>query len=68
MADALKRAFDMDEDERCHRMSGMQENVKEQDIFWWVDYYLGAALGEMPKDIRPPREYFPPISVEENWI
>ncbi|MFL6294032.1 MAG: trehalose-6-phosphate synthase, partial [Thermoanaerobaculia bacterium] len=68
MADALKQAFDMDEDERHHRMRRMQEIVREQDIFWWVDYYLGAALGEMPEDVRPPKEYFPPISVEENWL
>ncbi|HEX3130482.1 MAG TPA: trehalose-6-phosphate synthase [Thermoanaerobaculia bacterium] len=68
MADALKQAFDMDEEERHRRMRRMQEIVREQDIFWWVDYYLGAALGEVPEDIRPPREYFPPISVEENWL
>ena len=68
MADALKQAFDMDGDERHRRMRRMQELLREQDIFWWVDYYLGAALGEMPEDVRPPKEYFPPISVEENWL
>jgi alpha,alpha-trehalose-phosphate synthase [UDP-forming] len=68
MADALKQAFDLDEDERRRRMHRMQEIVREQDIFWWVDYYLGASLGGMPEDFRPPKEYFPPISVEENWL
>jgi trehalose 6-phosphate synthase len=68
MADALKQAFDMDEEERHRRMHRMQEILREQDIFWWVDYYLGAALGEVPEDVRPPKEYFPPISVEENWL
>ncbi len=68
MADALKRAFEMDEEERTRRMDSMQAILKEQDIFWWVDYYLGAALGEVPDNVRPPKEYFPPFSFEESWL
>jgi trehalose 6-phosphate synthase len=68
MADALKQAFDMNPEERCRRMRRMQEVLREQDIFWWVDCYLGAALGELPEDFRPPKEYFPPMSLEESWV
>ncbi|HSK79590.1 MAG TPA: trehalose-6-phosphate synthase [Thermoanaerobaculia bacterium] len=66
MADALKEAFDMDEDERRRRMDAMREIVREQDIFWWVDYYLTAALGTVPDDFRTPREYLPPVEIYEN--
>ena len=65
MADALKTAFDMSEDERRTRMERMREIVREQDIFWWVDYYLQAALGTVPDDFRILKEYFPPIEIEE---
>ena len=68
MADALRQAMQMDEEERRRRMRRMQEIVREQDIFWWVDYYLRAAIGEVPDDIRTPKEYFPPMSIEELWI
>lgn len=65
MADALKEAFDMSEEERRARMERMREIVREQDIFWWVDYYLQAALGTVPDDFRAMKEYFPPIEIEE---
>lgn len=65
MADALKAAFDMDEGERRRRMEAMREICREQDIFWWVDYYFTAALGKVPHDFRTPKEYFPPLEFEE---
>jgi trehalose 6-phosphate synthase len=65
MADALKTAFDMSEAERRRRMEGMREILREQDIFWWVDYYLQAVLGTVPHDFRAPKEYFPPLAIEE---
>jgi len=68
MADALRQAFRMGEDERRQRLEGMQEVLRQQDIFWWVDYYLQAALGEVPEDFRPPKEYFPTMDLENSWI
>ena len=65
MADALKTAFEMGEEERRRRMEGMRAIVRERDIFWWVDYYLQAALGTVPDDFRALKEYFPPIEIEE---
>ncbi len=67
MADALHQAMEMDEEERQRRMRRMQEILREQDIFWWVDYYLRAAGGEVTEDLRAPKEYFPSMSVEESW-
>lgn len=68
MAAALKAACDMPEDERRRRMKDMQEVLRKQDIFWWVDYYLRAALGTVPADFRTPKEYFPSLELEDNWI
>ncbi|HEV8577602.1 MAG TPA: trehalose-6-phosphate synthase [Thermoanaerobaculia bacterium] len=65
MADALKAAIDLDEAERRWRMEEMRRILREQDIFWWVDYYLQAALGTVPHDFRAPREYFPLLEIEE---
>jgi trehalose 6-phosphate synthase/phosphatase len=66
MADALQEALEMDEGERRRRMERMREIVREQDIFWWVDYYLQAALGTVPDDFRAVKEYFPPMGIEEH--
>ncbi len=65
MADALKAAFDMDEEERRWRMEEMRKILREQDIFWWVDYYLQAALGTVPADFRAPAEYVPALELGE---
>lgn len=68
MADALKRGLEMEAEERRMRMEIMQEILREQDIFWWVDNYLRAALGEVPDDYRQPKEYFPPMAVYEGLL
>ncbi len=67
-AEALRQAFEMDEEERRRRMAQIQELLQKQDIFWWVDYYLRAALGTVPEDFRDPKEYFPPLDLEDSWI
>lgn len=68
MADALRQALNLDELDRRRRMKPMRQVLREQDIFWWVDYYLRAAIGEVPENIRAPKEYFPPLNLEESWI
>jgi trehalose 6-phosphate synthase len=65
MADALEAAIDMGEEERRWRMEEMRRILREQDIFWWVDYYLQAALGEVPDDFRAPAEYLPALELGE---
>jgi alpha,alpha-trehalose-phosphate synthase [UDP-forming] len=67
-ADILRQAIQMDEGERRRRMELMQDVLRKQDIFWWVDYYLRAALGTVPEDFRTPKEYFPPMDMEDSWI
>ena len=67
MADALKAAFEMPPAERLRRMHAMQELLRKEDIFWWLDRYLKAALGSVPDDFRTPKEILPPADAE-NWV
>ena len=55
VARVLHRAFMMDNDERRARMRRMRRAIREQDIFWWVDSFLRAAIA---KDLNafPPEE------------
>ncbi len=68
MADALKAAVEMPLEERRERMARMQDVVREQDIFWWVDRFLSVALGSGLEDLTPPRDFVPVIDTEESWI
>jgi trehalose 6-phosphate synthase/phosphatase len=46
---ALFRALRMKPAERASRMDALRSNVQRQDVFWWSDSFLAAAL-------RQPRE------------
>jgi trehalose-6-phosphate synthase len=55
--------------ERLRRMNSMREVVRKQDIFWWVDCYLKAALGAVPEDFRTPKDYLPaPAESDKTWL
>jgi trehalose 6-phosphate synthase len=49
VADAVRRAFDMDPAERRARMRRMRHAIREHDVFWWVDSFLRAAI---TRDLR----------------
>ena len=44
VANAIHQAFYMDARERRARMRGMRRSIREHDVFWWVDSFLGAAI------------------------
>ena len=46
VADTLRRAFTMSEDERRARMRRLRRSIRESDIFWWVDSFLRAAIAK----------------------
>jgi trehalose 6-phosphate synthase len=46
VADAIHRAFHMGEKERQARMRGMRRSIRKQDVFWWVDAFLRAAIAK----------------------
>ncbi len=44
VADALHRAYHMDARERRARMRSMRRSIRDNDVFWWVDSFLRAAI------------------------
>jgi len=49
VADTIHRATEMHREERHARMRRMRNSIREQDVFWWVDSFLRAAI---TKDLR----------------
>jgi trehalose 6-phosphate synthase len=43
VADAIKQAVDMPDDERAQRMSAMRESIRIENVFRWVERYLDIA-------------------------
>ena len=43
-ARSIYRAFNMPLEEKNQRMRNLRENVKNRDIFWWLNSYLTAAI------------------------
>ncbi|MCE5230802.1 trehalose-6-phosphate synthase [bacterium] len=58
-ADAIRQAFYMPPEERRARMRQMRRNVRHQDIYWWVDYFIESAIGKELKDFPIQEEYIP---------
>jgi trehalose 6-phosphate synthase len=44
MADAIYRAYRMDEAERKSRMRRLRKTIRKRDIYWWLDAFLSAAI------------------------
>jgi trehalose 6-phosphate synthase len=43
VADTILKAFQMSEAERTARMKRMRRVVRDENVFWWVDSFLGAG-------------------------
>lgn len=59
MAQAIDQALDMPLDERRRRMRGLRRNVRTQDVFWWVDRFLQAALERRLADFPQVEDFYP---------
>ena len=44
VAEAIREAHGMPEAERTGRMRAMRRSIRRQDVFWWVDSFLTAAI------------------------
>jgi trehalose 6-phosphate synthase len=44
MAEAIRIAYAMPAEERVRRMRRMRGAIRRQDVFWWVDAFLRAAI------------------------
>jgi trehalose 6-phosphate synthase len=56
MARALKRALEMQEDERAARMRTLRQGVRENDVFAWADSILAAVRGGGAPPLLEPAE------------
>jgi trehalose 6-phosphate synthase/phosphatase len=61
MADAIHQAVVMPQQERRARMRRLRANVRREDIFWWTNAFLRAAISKRLDDF-PISEYFVPQS------
>jgi trehalose 6-phosphate synthase/phosphatase len=59
VADAIHRAFTMPAKERRARMRRLRRAIREQDIFWWVDSFLRAAIAKDLNAFPLPQDYVP---------
>lgn len=64
MADAIQTAYKMPAKERMVRMRRLRRAIREQDIFWWVDSFLGAAIAKDLSDFPLPEDYVP----RDEWL
>jgi trehalose 6-phosphate synthase len=57
VADAIHRAYHMDAGERQARMRRMRRSIRENDVFWWVDSFLRAAIARDLSAFPQPEHY-----------
>jgi trehalose 6-phosphate synthase/phosphatase len=58
-ADAIFNAFRMLPSERRYRMRRLRRSVGAQDVFWWVDSFMKAAIDKELRDFPVMEEYIP---------
>jgi trehalose 6-phosphate synthase/phosphatase len=58
-ADSIFNAFRMAPGERRYRMKRLRRNVRTQDVFWWVDSFMRAAIDKELRDFPVLKEYIP---------
>ncbi|MBN1628667.1 MAG: trehalose-6-phosphate synthase [Thermoleophilia bacterium] len=58
-ADAIYNAFRMTAGERRYRMRRLRRNIQSQDVFWWVDSFMRAAIDKELRDFPVLEEYIP---------
>jgi trehalose 6-phosphate synthase/phosphatase len=59
VAAAIYKAYYMREEERRMRMKKMRYQVKRQDIYWWVNSYLEAAIARNLDNFPLLEDYIP---------
>ena len=56
VAEAIRRAHAMPHEERVGRMRAMRRSIRRQDVFWWVDSFLEAAIARDLRAFPAPSE------------
>jgi alpha,alpha-trehalose-phosphate synthase [UDP-forming] len=60
VADAIHAAWHLPAPDRRRRLIAMRRSVRRQDVFWWVNAFLQAALRRGLDDFPVHEEYVPP--------
>ena len=68
MADAIAQAYHMNKKERGERMHRLQRQVRDFDIFWWVDSFLRAAIAKDLADFPLPEDYVPSEDIKATSV
>ena len=58
-ANAIHNAFRMATASGRYRMRRLRRNIRDQDIFWWVDSFMRAAIDKELRDFPVLEEYIP---------
>jgi trehalose 6-phosphate synthase/phosphatase len=59
VAQAILAAYRMPDAERVARMRAMRRSIRRQDVFWWVDSFLRAAIARELRDFPAPEARAP---------
>lgn len=59
MAEAIYQGLSLPEAERRRRMRRLRQTVRRQDVFWWVDRFLQAALQRRLADFPVSDDFYP---------
>jgi trehalose 6-phosphate synthase len=60
VAEAIRTAYFMPQAARIARMRALRRSIRRQDVFWWVDSFLRAAIARglrafpLPERARVP--------------
>lgn len=59
VADAIYRAYSMPLEERRLRMRRLRRSIRRNDIFWWANSFLKAAIARDLSAFPLPEDYIP---------
>ncbi|MCK4236813.1 MAG: trehalose-6-phosphate synthase [Candidatus Krumholzibacteria bacterium] len=59
VSEAIYRAYTMKEEERKTKMKKLRQSIRRQDVYWWVNSYLHAAIAGTLENFPLTEEYTP---------
>ena len=65
VAGAIRAAYAMPASERAARMRRIRRSIRRQDVFWWVDSYLRAAITTDLRAFPQPEQFTPGEALED---
>ncbi len=63
VADAIHEAYTMPIAERKRRMNKLRASIRKQDIYWWVNSFLEAAIAKRLNNFPVVEDYLPQIEL-----